>query len=151
MTAQAQRGSGQARRRISREVVLQALYEMDVGGHEPVEALERLIVELHVGRELAEFARALLGGVLTHRAEIDSLIEKTAPAWPMEQLAPVDRNILRIAIREFIVDNLTPVGAAINEAVELAKKYGSDSSSKFVNGVLGSVSAPDKTVAQEGE
>ena len=114
-------------------------------------AVERLIDELHVGSELAEFARTLLSGVLAHRAEIDSLIEKTAPAWPAAQLAPVDRNILRIAIRELIVDNLTPVGAAINEAVELAKKYGSDSSSKFVNGVLGSVSASGQTPAQEGE
>ena len=64
-----------------------------------------------------------------------SVIERTAPAWPTEQLSPVDRNILRIAIREFLVDNLTPVGAAINEAVELAKKYGSESSGRFVNGV----------------
>ena len=124
---------------------------MDVGGHEPAETLERLIGEMNVRGELADFARSLLRGVLDHRAEIDSRIEQTAPAWPTEQLAPIDRNILRIAIREFLVDNLTPVGAAINEAVELAKKYGSDSSSKFINGVLGSVSAPGKTAAQEGE
>jgi N utilization substance protein B len=138
-------------RRVAREVVLQALYEMDVGSHEPADTLERLVQELHVGAELAQFARSLLAGVLDHRAEIDYMIEKRAPAWPTEQLSPVDRNILRIAIRECIVDNLTPVGAAINEAVELAKKYGSDSSSKFVNGVLGAVSAPDRGAAQEGE
>jgi N utilization substance protein B len=141
----------QTSRRLARQVVLQALYEMDVGSHEPVEALERLIVEMKVKPELAEFARLLLSGVLEHRAEIDAMIEKTAPAWPTEQLAPVDRNILRIAIREFIVDNLTPVGAAINEAVELAKKYGSESSSKFINGVLGTVSAPAKAAGQEDE
>ena len=68
----------------------------------------------------------------------------------MEQAA-VDRNILRIAVREFLVDNLTPVGAAINEAVELAKKYGSESSPRFINGVLGAVSAPDKAAVQEGK
>jgi N utilization substance protein B len=145
------RSSGGARRRLGRELVLQALYEMDVGSHEPEAALERLFGEFNVKDELANFCRTLLEGVLSHRAEIDAMIEKTAPAWPTEQLAPVDRNILRIAIREFLVDNLTPVGVAINEAVELAKKYGSDSSSKFINGVLGSVSASGGTEAQEGE
>ena len=77
------------------------------------------------------------------------MIERTAPLWPSEQLSPVDRNILRIAIRECIVDNLTPAGAAINEAVELAKRYGSESSGKFINGVLGSVSSAGS--AQEGQ
>jgi N utilization substance protein B len=138
-----------ARRRRAREVALQALYEMDVGGHEPAVALERLIREERLGEDLAAFARSLLEGVLERRAEIDAVIERAAPARPAAELAPVDRNILRIAIREFLVDNLTPVGAAINEAVELAKKYGSESSSKFVNGVLGSV-APGKAAAQEG-
>ena len=144
------RASGKGSRRIARQLVLQALYEMDVGGHDSTGALERLIEETKLQGELAEFARSLLRGVLEHRAEIDAVIEKTAPAWPTAQLAPIDRNILRIAIREFLVDNLTPVGAAINEAVELAKKYGSNSSSKFINGVLGSVSVPGK-VAQEGD
>jgi N utilization substance protein B len=139
-----------APRRRAREVALQALYEMDVGGHDPAAALERLIVEMKLQGDLAEFARTLLGGVLEHRVEIDAQIEKTAPAWPAQQLAPVDRNILRIAIREFLVDNLTPVGAAINEAVELAKKYGSESSSRFINGVLGSVSTAGGAAAQEG-
>lgn len=140
-----------APRRLSRSLALQALYEMDVGGHDPSAALERLIDEAHASADVAEFARSLLRGVLESRAEIDRVIERTAPAWPMEQLAPIDRNILRIAIREFLVDNLTPVGAAINEAVELAKRYGSESSSKFVNGVLGSVSASQKAPAQEGD
>jgi N utilization substance protein B len=114
---------------------------MDVGGHEPDEALERLYEEFRVSGEPADFGRELLKGVLEHRAAIDARIEQTAPQWPAEQLSPVDRNILRIAIREFLMDNLTPVGVAINEAVELAKKYGSGSSSKFINGVLGSMSA----------
>ena len=140
-----------ATRRPARQVVLQALYEMDIGGHEPADVLERLIVEMRLGDEGAAFARLLLRGVLDRLHEIDARIEKTAPAWPAAQLAAVDRNILRIAIRECIVDNLTPVGAAINEAVELAKKYGSDSSSKFINGVLGSMSAPGDAVGQEDE
>lgn len=140
-----------APRRRSREVALQALYEMDVGAHEPTPTLERLIVESRLLEEQAVFARELLSGVLSHRERIDSIIEQTAKAWPTQQLAPIDRNILRIAIREFLVDNLTPVGAAINEAVELAKKYGSDSSSRFINGVLGSVSASGMSGSPEGD
>ena len=138
-----------APRRRARVAVLQALYEMDVGAHSAQPALDRLIDEEGLNESQAEFARELLKGVLDHRDEIDALIEKTAPLWPAKQMAPVDRNILRIAIREFLLDNLTPVGAAINEAVELAKRYGSESSGKFVNGVLGSISAP-KAGAQEG-
>ncbi len=136
-------------RRRAREVALQALYEMDIAGHEPVPALERLIENARFDEEYALLARVLLKGVIERLPELDAIIEHTAPMWPAEQLSAVDRNILRIAIREFLVDNLTPTGAAINEAVELAKRYGSDSSGKFVNGVLGSLSSPGK-IAQEG-
>jgi N utilization substance protein B len=132
-------------------MVLQSLYEMDVAAHDPSESLERLIVQHKAKEALSDFARSLLKGVLDNRERIDALIEEAAPAWPAAQLSPVDRNILRIAIREFLVDNLTPVGAAINEAVELAKKYGSESSGKFINGVLGSISAPNRAGVQEGE
>ncbi len=139
------------RRRRARDAALQALYEMDVAGHDPHDALERLTREHRLDGPLALFAKALLAGVLDHQKAIDAVIERTAPAWPAAQLAPIDRNILRIAIREFLLDNLTPAGAAINEAVELAKKYGSENSSKFVNGVLGSVSgARDRSATQEG-
>jgi N utilization substance protein B len=136
-------------RRRAREVALQALYEMDIAGHEPVPALERLIENARLDDPYAALARTLLNGVIERLGDLDGIIEETAPMWPAEQLSAVDRNILRIAIREFLVDNLTPTGAAINEAVELAKKYGSDSSGKFVNGVLGSLSSPGK-IAQEG-
>ena len=139
-----------APRRLAREAVLLSLYEMDVAAHDPSEVLERLIRERHLKQDLPDFARLLLTGVLEKRAEIDGLIERAAPAWPADQLSPIDRNILRVAIREFLVDNLTPVGAAINEAVEMAKKFGSESSGRFINGVLGAL-APDKAVVQEGE
>jgi len=139
-----------ASRRQAREAVLLALYEMDIAAHDPSEALERLIKERRLKDEMPHFARLLLTGVLEKRAEIDEIIQRTAPAWPTDQLSPVDRNILRVAIREFLVDNLTPVGAAINEAVEMAKKFGSESSGKFINGVLGTL-APDKAAVQEGE
>ena len=140
-------------RRKAREAVLQSLYETDVAGHDARGARGRHIEEESLSPELAAFARTLLEGVLGRRREIDALIERVAPAWPAMQLAAIDRNILRLAIREFFMDNLTPAGAAINEAVELAKKYGSDSSSKFINGVLGSVSvaAGEFTPKQEDD
>ncbi len=135
----------------SRQVVLLALYEMDVGAHDPTKSLERLIEEQHLNDEQAAFARILMSGVLDNRARIDSIIESVTPTRELHEQAAVDRNVLRVAIREFLVDNLTPAGAAINEAVELAKKYGSESSPRFINGVLGAISAPDKAGVQEGK
>ena len=130
--------------------MLHALYEMDVAGHQPTEALDRMIADYRMSDDLASFARELLSGVLGNVRLIDEKIEATATERPLEELPAVERNILRIAIRECVVDNLTPVGAAINEAVDLAKKYGSDSSGRFVNGVLGTISAgPPAT--EEGE
>jgi transcription antitermination protein NusB len=137
-------------RSLSRQVVLLALYEMDIGGHDATMALGRLITGHRLTEEQTTFAHTLLSGVLEHLSRIDGIIEAAAPARPLREQAAVDRNILRIAIREFLVDNLTPAGAAINEAVELAKKYGSESSPRFINGVLGAVSAPDKAAIQEG-
>ena len=135
----------------SRQAVLLALYEMDVGGHDPTGALERLIGEQRLDDAQAVFARTLLSGVLANRSHIDAVIESVTPSRRLMEQSAIDRNVLRIAVREFLVDNLTPVGAAINEAVELAKKYGSESSPRFINGVLGAVSAPDKAAVQEGK
>ena len=133
-------------RRKAREVALQTLYEMDSVRHNKEDVLERLLVKSELGVENAAFVRELVDGVLNNRNKIDSHIKRFAPAWPLEQLPVVDRNILRLAIFEILIDNKMPVKVAINEAVELAKEFGSDSSSKFVNGVLGSVSelAEDK-------
>jgi N utilization substance protein B len=82
-----------------------------------------------------------VAGTIKHRDEIDRSVKKFAPAWPLEQIAMIDRNILRLAIFEILFDNKVPVKVAVSEAVELAKAFGSESSGKFVNGVLGSVSA----------
>jgi N utilization substance protein B len=128
-------------RRRARVMALQALYEMDTVGHPPEETLSRLLAQNAVNEEVAVFARELVTGVLENREQIDAVIARVAPAYPVEQLAVVDRNILRLAIHEVLMNNETPVRAAINEAVELAKKFGSDSSARFINGVLGSVSA----------
>ena len=128
-------------RRRARVLALQTLYEVDMVGHPPEETLSRLLGQNAVSEEVAVFARELVAGVLENRERIDAVIAQAAPAYPVAQLAVVDRNILRLAIHEVLMNNETPVRAAINEAVELAKKFGSDSSARFVNGVLGSVSA----------
>jgi transcription antitermination protein NusB len=99
--------------------------------------------------ESREFAADLVRGVLTNRTKIDENIHRFAPAWPLTQMAAVDRNILRLAIFELLVDNSVPVKVAINEAVELAKSFGGDSSPRFINGVLSSVS--NLAVRQEEE
>ena len=128
-------------RRRARILALQTLYEVDTVGHPPEETLSRLLAQTPAREEVATFAQELVKGVLENRERIDEVIARAAPAYPVTQLAVVDRNILRLAIEEILMNNETPVRAAINEAIELAKKYGSDSSARFVNGVLGSVSA----------
>jgi N utilization substance protein B len=127
-------------RRKARIVALKALYELDAVAHEPQDILARLVEEAAAPPEVEAFARELVTGVLEHREEIDEVIRQKATAWPLEQVAVVDRNILRLAIFEILLDNRVPVRAAINEAVELAKAFGGESSPKFVNGVLGAVS-----------
>jgi N utilization substance protein B len=127
-------------RRKARVAALQALYESDVSGHDPATALDRLSVEEELTDVQREFAFELVDGVIEKRASIDDVIRQAATQWPVEQMSAIDRNILRLAIREILMNNGAPIRAAINEAVELAKIYGSDNSAKFVNGVLGSVS-----------
>lgn len=131
---------GTGARRKSRTVALQALYEADITGHDPDTVLASLLEETVLPETAAAYARELVTGVLAKRTQIDVFIRRFAPAWPLEQIAPVDRNILRLAIFEILLDNRVPVKAAINEAVELAKTFGTESSPKFINGVLGSVS-----------
>ena len=126
-------------RHQARIAALQALYEADNSGHPALEALGRIVATQRVPQDSASFARELLEGVLAQQDSIDQVIAGAAPAWPVEQLPAVDRNILRLAIREMLEDNRTPLRAIISEAVELAKQFGSESSSKFVNGVLGSI------------
>jgi len=127
-------------RRKARALALQALYEIDSVGHEVEGVLTCLFAGDGVSEENVSFIRDMVNGVIQNRDKIDHYIQKFAPAWPIEQIAIIDRNILRLAIFEILLDNKVPVKVAINEAVELAKTFGSDNSFKFVNGVLGSVS-----------
>ena len=127
-------------RRLARTLAFLTLYEVDVSRHRPGEVLQRLVEEEGADTEVAAFARELVAGVLRHRAEIDALIQQHAPAYPLAQVSPIDRNILRLGTYECLyTTEQAPVRVAINEAVELAKRYGSDSTPRFVNGVLGQI------------
>lgn len=128
-------------RRRARTVALQALFEVDCAGHDHQVTISRLLTENPMAATSAAFVADLVRGVIDHKEEIDSIIQQAAPLWPLKQISPIDRNILRLAILEILFDNKVPVKAAINEAVELAKTFGSESSPKFVNGVLGTISA----------
>jgi N utilization substance protein B len=128
------------KRHKARTIALQALYEVDAVARKPKVVTERLLGEARLSEENNEFVRELVGGTIKNREEIDRNIQKYAPAWPVNQIAIIDRNILRLAIFEILFDNKVPVNVVVSEAVELAKTFGSDKSSKFVNGVLGAVS-----------
>jgi len=128
-------------RRKARAIALQALYEIDSAGHDVEAVVTRFLAEGGLSEGNDAFVRELVSKVIQNKEKIDHNIQKFATAWPIEQIQVVDRNILRLAIFEILFDNKVSVKVAINEAVELAKKFGSDNSSKFVNGVLGSVSA----------
>jgi len=129
------------KRHRARIAALKTLFEVDSVGHPPDEILARQLEDSPLPEDAAAFARDLVLGVLAQREKLDGIIRKNAPAWPLEQVAAVDRSILRLAIYEIVIDNRVPMRAAINEAVELAKEFGGEASPKFVNGVLGSVAA----------
>jgi N utilization substance protein B len=133
-------------RRRARTVAFQALFEGDSSGHDPLQVIERLLAERSISEEGKAFALELVTGVLRDRQGLDRAIASVAPNWPVEQLAAVDRNILRMALYE-IYELKTPLKAAINEAVELAKTFGSDNSFRFVNGVLGAIAAQIQTTS----
>ncbi len=127
-------------------VALKALYELDTTRHQPGAVLQYRLADERLSPDGEQFARELVTGVWQHRAELDALIQQHAPEWPVDQMAVVDRNVLRIAIYEFNLAHLTPLKVAINEAIELAKTFGSDSAPRFVNGVLGAL-ADSETAA----
>lgn len=127
-------------RRKARAVIFQALYEIDSTGHNTDDVVNHLLDERGLSDDNNTFVRQQVSGIIKNKQQLDKNIERFAPAWPVKQLPVVDRNILRLAIFELLMDNKVPTNIAINEAVELAKKFGSDSSARFVNGVLSSVS-----------
>ncbi len=127
------------RRRV-RSLALQSLYEVDTVGHPALEVLARHIeMNTKLSDENIAFLRTIVLGVLEVSPQLDAWIAESAPEWPVDQLAVLDRNILRMALWELAVSEETPLKVAINEAVELAKRFGSDSSARFINGVLGTL------------
>ncbi len=126
-------------RRMARIVALQVLHEVDAVSHSPDLVLARRVQEESLSRPAADFALSLVDGVVENREEIERTVARFAPDWPVGQIGAVERSILSLAIFEMTLAGQTPPKVAINEAVELAKAFGSDSSPRFVNGVLGSV------------
>ncbi len=126
-------------RRQARMIALQTLYEYDIANHALPEILQRHAEERNLHARVIEYASELVLGVRDHLADIDAHIQSAAREWPLQQMARIDKNILRLAIYEILFNNTVPAKAAINEAVELAKLFGSDTSSRFVNGVLGTI------------
>ena len=133
-----------ANRHLSRSIVMQSLYEWDFKGKKPgqlEEIVERNLKEFGPGLEDSQFIWKLIKGVIKHSPQIDKIIEKSAPEWPLEQITIIDRNVLRIGLYELLFGDRqeVPPKVAINEAIELAKTFGGESSGKFINGVLGTV------------
>ena len=149
-----------ASRPLARSIAMQALYEWDFNGRDDStieKRIRRNFAEFGPGLENPEFVEALVKGVLEKREKLDQIIEKTAPEWPIEQVAMVDRNILRLGIYELLFSDreAVPPKVAINEAIELAKGFGGETSSRFVNGVLGTIyreiGEPMKDFPKRGE
>lgn len=132
----------------ARGVALQALYEIDIAGHPPGLVINERLSEVNLDSDLSDFVTTIVLGVWPMVEILDNYIAANAPEWPLDQVAVIDRNILRIALWEFAVYGGTPIKVAINEAVELSKVYGSDSTPRFVNGVLGSLSNRQNEIRQ---
>lgn len=132
----------------ARSLALQVLYEVDIANHPPADIYRSRLEETPLSDELSDFARQIIFGVLRRTETLDQVIARYAPEWPLDQIAAIDRNILRIALWEFAVSHDTPIKVAINEAVELAKQFGSDSAPRFINGVLGALADHQHEIQQ---
>lgn len=128
-------------RRDARALTLQVLYEVDLAAHEPAQVLHDHLGEREITEEQEQFVRTMVAGISRDRARLDEYIQQIAPEWPTDQMAPIDRNILRMALYELLNQPETPVKVAINEAVELGRLFGSESTHRFVNGALGTFAA----------
>ncbi len=133
----------------ARSIALQALYEIDLTDHATGVVIENRFLETPLNNDnLEDFARKIVIGVEPLRDELDEFISEHAPEWPIDQVSIIDRNLLRIALWEFAVSGETPIKVAINEAIELAKRFGADSTPRFVNGVLGSLAVRQNEIRQ---
>jgi transcription antitermination protein NusB len=132
-------------RSLSRRVALQVLYELDTTHHQIGDVISGQINQQSLTPKTARYLRQIVQGVVENRKRLDAVIQHFAPEWPLSQVAIIDRNILRMAVYEFTIQQQTPMRVAINEAVELAKLFGADGAARFVNGVLGALSDHPET------
>ncbi|HET6821632.1 MAG TPA: transcription antitermination factor NusB [Anaerolineales bacterium] len=132
----------------ARSLALQVLYEVDIANHPPADIYRLRLEDSPLPEDVADFARKIIFGVLPLTSTLDQIIAIYAPEWPLDQIAAIDRNILRMALWEFAVYQDTPLKVAINEAVELAKQFGSDSAPRFINGVLGALADHQREIQQ---
>ncbi len=133
------------RRHLARELALKVLFELEGDSKDPEGPLRYHVAEARADEEVAAFARTLVEGVLDHRQEIDADLSRASQHWGLDQMAKVERTLLRIATFEIRFLPSVPLKAAINESIELAKTYGGPDSGKFVNGILGRIAAEAKT------
>ena len=126
-------------RRVARECALQMLYEIDVGKHSKDEILDTFWQMNDQPKKVRDFADQLFGGTVRRLKEIDKMIQQHTKNWRLSRMAAVDRNVLRLAVFEFLSGGKTPETVVINEALEIAKKYSTNESAQFVNGILDSI------------
>ncbi len=135
-------------RREARCIALLILFEVDLTAHDPDTVLQRYIEDSAIKERVRSYTEDLVTGVFKHKSEIDEQISRAAPRFAIDQIAAVDRNVLRVALYEMRDDSAVPFKVAINEAIEVAKDYGGEGSGRFVNGVLGTISA-ERSAASE--
>jgi N utilization substance protein B len=129
------------KRHLAREVAMQVIFELEHGDGDPLAALDYQLEQAQATLDQRDFASNLVQGVLRHREEIDEVVQEAATHWRLEQMAKVERAVLRLATYELLFSPDVPPKAAINESIELAKTFGGDDAGRFVNGVLGKVAA----------
>lgn len=125
--------------RKARNLALQALYELDCTDHLPEDVVQMRIEDSGINIKTAHFLTSLVSGVLERTSTLDNIIMIHAPEWPVDQLAVIDRNLLRLAIYELTIGKQMSVSATVNEYIEMAKQFGGDTTPRFINGVLGTV------------
>jgi len=138
-------------RHLSRIIIMQSLYEWDFRPEIDINKIVQRNIENFKEDCDQEFIHKIIGGVEKNLKKIDQIISKSAPEWPIEQIASIDKTILRLSVYELIFDREVPPRVVINEAVELAKAYGGENSFKFVNGVLGTLFKNDPRYKEELE
>jgi len=129
------------KRHQARELALKVLFQLEGTGDEVDDVLSYHASENGAGEEIANFARQLVDGVIANQVKLDSILREASEHWKLDQMAKVDRIILRIAVYEIAIDRRVPTKAAINESIELAKTFSGDEAGRFVNGILGKVAA----------